>query len=713
MLDATVNSDITQRGANSFGIFADGLGYSPVLLHSTGSITSSGDASRGIFSRQWLIGFDPNAFIRVRSDGAITMTGRNATGALLDNYITPDESLQEIFGYPYFFGAANVTATFNADVKSTGAGGRAIEILGREVTLNLNGDTLGGTDSSQRAGAGVVIRASRAATINNAGTLSSANLAALNATSEGRAVTLNNSGTIIGSVWLNGATGATFNNSGQFWTSGLQMSAGGMLQNSGFVGVAGGAAGGMDVRAAANVVNSGTISLANGVAGDQLTIGGAIVNQRVVQAARTYSGTGGATLAIDAVLTGAGAADRLNLTGAVSGATNVAVTNLARGATTVTPTFIPVVTGAAGASANAFALQGGVIASGLTDWSLEQRGDTFGLASRVNSARAGDAARSGLRAMNIFNLITAPDVGGAGGPGGASGSAILNYAPAPQASGASSPFGAFDAKAGVEPARDATAIAHLGAIHQRAKADGDDTKASAFFGGLDVVWGSLKGPAPRVTAGIFGGYSSGTSDMAGGSRAVTKANSLGARVRYDVDGWFGRGCARWPWRHEVHGPRRARRRRGVVQRARRVHGPALRHGRKLLRPALPDDDVRESLEQHVQCGRSCDADRRIRMALWRRSARRPGRHACRGQRLVDGRVDVGRRVGQRFRWGDAIRDPRSRASLHRHDILLWRGRGGEGAERRGDDASWCLRAGGRGAQLHRLRRRQHAVRRVT
>jgi hypothetical protein len=544
LLDATINSNITQRGANSLGIYADGLGYSPVLLHSTGSITSSGDNSNGIFAQQMLIGFDPNAFIRVRSDGAITMTGRNATGALLDNYITPDESLEEIFGYPYFFGAANVAATFNGEVKSTGAGGRAIEILGREVTLNLNGDTLGGTDSAQRAGAGVVIRGSRQVTINNTGTLSSGNLAALSATSEGRAVTLNNSGAIIGSVWLNGARGANFNNSGQFWTSGLQMSAGGVLETSGFVGVAGGAAGNMDVRLGANVINSGTISLANGVAGDQLTIGGAIVNQRVVQAARTYSGTEGATLAIDAMLTGAGAADKLNLTGAVSGATNVAVTNLARGASTLTPTFIPVVTGAAGASANAFSLQGGVIASGLTDWSLEQRGDTFGLASRVNAARAGDAARAGLRAMNIFNLITAPDVGGAGGPGGASGSAVLNYAPAPQANSASAPFGAFDAKAGVEPARDATAIAHLGAIHQRAKADGDDTKASAFFGGLDVVWGALKGPAPRVTAGIFGGYSSGTSDMAGGSRAVTKANSLGARVRYDVDGWFAGAAAR-------------------------------------------------------------------------------------------------------------------------------------------------------------------------
>jgi hypothetical protein len=185
LLDATINSNITQRGANSLGIYADGLGYSPVLLHSTGSITSSGDNSNGIFAQQMLIGFDPNAFIRVRSDGAITMTGRNATGALLDNYITPDESLEEIFGYPYFFGAANVAATFNGEVKSTGAGGRAIEILGREVTLNLNGDTLGGTDSAQRAGAGVVIRGSRQVTINNTGTLSSGNLAALSATSEG------------------------------------------------------------------------------------------------------------------------------------------------------------------------------------------------------------------------------------------------------------------------------------------------------------------------------------------------------------------------------------------------------------------------------------------------------------------------------------------------------------------------------------------------
>lgn len=549
MLDATINSNITQTGSNSIGIYADGLGSAPILLHSTGNITSSGDGSTGISGQQLLFGSDPNAFMRIRSDGAITMTGQNATGALIDNYMTSEEA-ERIFGSSEYAGSAFVSATFNGDVRSTGGGGRAIDVSGDDITLNLSGVTLGGSNSSKRTGAGVIALAYNDIMINNTGSLSSMNLAALDAYSDTGAVTLINSGQIAGTVLLDAATDARFQNIGQFWTAGLTTSPGGMLQNSGFVGVLGAPAGSMDVRLAADVVSSGTISLKNGVAGDQLTIGDANMNLRLRQAGRTYTGTGDATLEVDAMLTNDGAADRLNLTGATSGATRIAVSNLARGATTVTPTFIPVVTGAAGASSDAFSLQGGVVASGLTDWALEQRGDTFGIASRVNATRAGDAARAGSRMLDVFNLAMPPDVAGVGGGGGASSSAILNFAPSSSAPrGFPRAMANFDANASTnaaiaEASRGATPIVHLGAIHQRARTVGDQTSASAIYGGLDVVWGALKGPAPRVTAGAFMGYSSGVSDMAGASRVVTDAKSFGARLRFDADGWFAGAGAR-------------------------------------------------------------------------------------------------------------------------------------------------------------------------
>ncbi|CAN5187059.1 hypothetical protein BH10PSE4_BH10PSE4_10750 [soil metagenome] len=175
------------------------------------------------------------------------------------------------------------------------------------------------------------------------------------------AITFTNAagGSITGAFDNSTSTAVTFNNAGSWYTALSQTTFGATntstINNTGLIqiGAAGAAVSSTTFAGLATLNNNGVVSLSNGVAGDVLNISGA------------YVGGAGAQLKLD--VAGANVSDRLQITGAATGATTVLV-NVVGSTAVFSKTTI--VQAASSSSPTAFALPSGTLRQGLVQYGI-------------------------------------------------------------------------------------------------------------------------------------------------------------------------------------------------------------------------------------------------------------------------------------------------------------------------------------------------------
>lgn len=422
----TNSGTIATSGASAEGIrvisLADG-----VEVRSTGSISTTGDYSAGIIAgrdqsgrgdKAGAVSDVPVGTVTVKAD-AISTTGLHSNGVVAVNYSFGGSTSVDVGSVTTSgAGAAGVAAVTFGDLAinagaisssgnaiyavSSGADSQSISVSGSAIST---GDTaivavssFGNSVINVGKGAKVIGAGHRdpvyvghgdgvqidvylgTGTINNAGTIATAGDGyAIEATGGldyyGNAsshIVVNNSGTILGAIKL--AAGAdVVTNSGVFVaTKDSDFGGGGdSFVNSGTLVVAPNAKPGtIAFDSLATFKNDGgLIDLRNGVAGDVLKLSG------------TFVGSGASSLALDLI---GGKADRLEVTGAATGHTNIALTMSAADARLLAAP-VTLVKGGAGSAADAFSITNADV--GLLHFGVryDSASGTYGLTSAAGA----------------------------------------------------------------------------------------------------------------------------------------------------------------------------------------------------------------------------------------------------------------------------------------------------------------------------------------
>jgi hypothetical protein len=387
------NVSITGAGAltSTASLAVEGnvsAGTGTVTINLAGPVSGSngifaGSASGAIdITAGDVTGMSDFAIAAASNTGAITIAANgNVSGAL-----------EGIFAQSG--GAKSITVAANKSVTSPRF---AIELLGAGFNTILNHGTIGAAGSTavqsidaataitNTVGAtlsGLVNLSGAADTLDNSGTFNASGISDFGA---GVDLLTNRSGGIVNLAAASGFSGLEmFNNAGRVNITGPASLTGGTFNNlaGGTVTAANGAR--LDNLIAFN--NAGAINLVGNTNADRLTIGG------------NYTGTGGATLAID-VTRDVVNSDRLIVNGSTSGKTLVQL-NLLPGSGVINATGSLIVDGASVGTANAFVLAPTPV-TGLVDYSIAQRGaDYFLLASAAPSL--GELAGLGLEGLDLW-----------------------------------------------------------------------------------------------------------------------------------------------------------------------------------------------------------------------------------------------------------------------------------------------------------------------
>ncbi len=181
-----------------------------MTVTSTGNITTRGNNARGIYAQS-----HGNDAVTVTSTGNITTTGNDASG---------------IVGLSDAAGAVTVTSTGNITTAGANAGGIVAQSAGGPIAVTVNSGTVSGGSGS---GAGVVFFGGTDNTLVNRGTVMALSGLAIGASTGND--TVSNFGTVIGNVDLGTGTNAFNNMAGGLFNSGATVSlgAGNTLTNAG------------------------------------------------------------------------------------------------------------------------------------------------------------------------------------------------------------------------------------------------------------------------------------------------------------------------------------------------------------------------------------------------------------------------------------------------------------------------------------------------